>query len=213
MLKTLKIIVVTAVIVLTAVMIFKDWHFVSPKDWQVYQDAINAEPTFKVDTFIKHDTIRLPGKTVPVPVYRDTALVVDIDTTKLMQYVNDYFAQYEYADTLKSDKLQIAIKDYVTQNAITQRDWDVLMFKADTVIREVQTTTIKVIDHDTPRNNVDFHYAFGTFDKQSIDMYWLSYTRQFGKGSLQWRVGLDAGCMKQVDSKAAMIGAHVGVAF
>ena len=68
MLKTLKIIVVTAVIVLTAVMIFKDWHFVSPKDWQVYQDAINAEPTVKVDTVIKRDTIHMPDKTIPVPV-------------------------------------------------------------------------------------------------------------------------------------------------
>lgn len=215
MIDKLKSFATIAILIVVAILIFKDWHILTPKEYQEYVNVLNAEPTVKVDTIVQHDTITLPGKTIPVPIYTDTTIIehITIDTAKLNEYVKSYFALHMYADTLQNDIARIAIIDSITQNTIIDRQWSVSVFKTDTIYREVQTTVVKNIVHDAPKNNIDFHYAISDAGVGALDLYWLSYTRQFGSSKLQFRVGADVGYTKFDNTKGVLFGAHAGIAF
>lgn len=176
-----------------------------------------AKQEIVTDTFIKRDTIEIEIKSKPifVEVIKDRPInIADFDSLQLSEIVNLYFAKHIYKDEpdMSSKGVYLMITDTISENNVIARKIDLQIIRTDTVFTTIINHIVEPVVINVPKNNIDIGYGIG---EQSIDVYSASYMRQFGKGKIQYRIGVEAGMfkLKPVNDKLLYGQFKAGIAF
>lgn len=156
-----------------------------------YKKLEHSMSSTKSDTVVVRDTIIEPAKpSKPTIIWKDSIVEVPVlDSIELVNALQQFYAKHVFEDTLKFEHASVALIDTVSQNMIVARQASLQVFKSDTVIKTVTNNIVKQVGNN-PRNFVDVQLGIVQNDMQ---LYEMSYMRQFGAKKLQWRLGVGVG--------------------
>ena len=156
-----------------------------------YKKLEHSMSSTKSDTVVVRDTIIEPAKpSKPTIIWKDSIVEVPVlDSMELVNALQQFYAKHVFEDTLKFEHASVALIDTVSQNMIVARQASLQVFKSDTVIKTVTNNIVEQVGNN-PRNFVDVQLGIVQNDMQ---LYEVSYMRQFGAKKLQWRLGAGVG--------------------
>lgn len=156
-----------------------------------YKKLEHSMSSTKSDTVVVRDTIIEPAKpSKPTIIWKDSIVEVPVlDSMELVNALQQFYAKHVFEDTLKFEHASVALIDTVSQNMIVARQASLQVFKSDTVIKTVTNNIVEQVGNN-PRNFVDVQLGIVQNDMQ---LYEVSYMRQFGTKKLQWRLGAGVG--------------------
>lgn len=165
----------------------------------------------KTDTIIVNDTVHVNKPSKPQIVWRDSIVEVPVlDSTMLDSVLKSHFAKVAYHDSINfGNQALLTLLDTLSQNTITSRQAKLSIFKTDTIYKTVTNNIIEP-SKPTPRNFVDAQFGIAQNDMQ---LYELSYMRQFGSKALQWRLGCGVGNIWTDSNNDWFVAVKFGVAF
>lgn len=176
-----------------------------------YKKLEHSMSSTKSDTVVVRDTIIEPAKpSKPTIIWKDSIVEVPVlDSMELVNALQQFYVKHVFEDTLKFEHASVALIDTVSQNMIVARQASLQVFKSDTVIKTVTNNIVKQVGNN-PRNFVDVQLGIAQNDMQ---LYEMSYMRQFGTKKLQWRLGAGVGNIWTDAQNNWFTSIKLGVAF
>lgn len=214
--KTIKnILLIIAGIVIIVWILSTQWSIIDKDKLAWYEALEQSKIETKVDTVIKLDTLRFTDTlyltSSPILV-KDTIVIAD--SAKLQELASLYMSTYQVIDTLSEPgKFELRLNDLISQNAIKQRSYDLILFRCDTVFIN-NNNHITTISTKQLNNQIIGNWFIGS--KYDFNMYSITYLRNLSPNAskLQFNVGggLGMASWKDID-KFPVMNLTVGVRF
>lgn len=187
------------------------WCVIKKDKFEFYKKLEHAMSVSKTDTIIVNDTVHVDKPSKPQIIWRDSIVEVPVlDSTMLDSVLKSHFAKVAYHDSINfGNQALLTLLDTVSQNTITSRQANLTIFKTDTIYKTVTNNIIEP-SKPTPRNFVDAQFGIVQNDMQ---LYELSYMRQFGSKAFQWRLGCGVGNIWTDSNNDWFVAVKFGVAF